>query len=172
MNALIIIDMQPAYFKSPGLLGRRDALVQNINKLAAEFRSRGDLIVNIRTVHKKNKSTWTLNMLEDNQGFAFDGASETETIGDLSIDGALELTKTRDSAFYGTELLNALRDYAVTGLTLAGVSTHSCIFQTAADAYAHNLPVNVVSSAVDDEDQTLQRQALEYLEQEYRQHIL
>lgn len=172
MNALIVIDMQDAYFKHPRLKQQKEDLVVEINRLIADFTSRGDLVINVRTIHSPDKHTWTLNMLEDNQGFAFEGADETRILPGLQLDGAIELTKTRDSAFHKTDLLQILRDHNVTAVTLAGVSTHSCIFLTAAEAYANNLKVTIRTEAVDDEDEEMQRQALDYLRREYRQQVL
>lgn len=171
MNALVIIDMQDAYFKSPGLVSRKRRLVNAINRLVAEHHQSGDLVFNIRTVHRRDKSTWTLNMLQDKQGFAFEDSKETRPIEGLELGGAHEIIKTRDSAFHGTDLLDRLRNDHVTAITLAGVSTHSCIFHTAAAAYAHNLTVTVAADAVGDEDEEMAAQALEYLRREYRQEI-
>lgn len=171
INALLIIDMQQAYFNDPRLERHKDRLVDAINKLVDEHIENGDLIINIKTVHARDKSTWTLNMLEDNQGFAFEGSDETRTLSGLRLQTAIEITKTRDSAFHGTDLLRILRDHQVKHLTLAGVSAHNCIFQTASDAYAYDFPVRLVAAAIADEDETLQRQAFDFLKTEYRQHI-
>lgn len=171
MKALIIIDMQEAYFKPPALARRKQRLVTRINQLADEFRASADLIVNVRTVHSRDKRTWTLNMLQDDQGFAFDGDDEALNVAGLRLDDATEVIKTRDSAFHGTNLLELLRSHTVESITLAGVSTHSCVFHTAAQAYAYDFPVRIAAAAVDDEDELLQHQALEYLRQEYRQDI-
>src|SRR5690242_15070867 len=127
--------MQPAYFKSPVLLRDKDRIVDHINALTREIRKNKDLLVNVRTAHLRNKSTWTLNMLEDDQGFAFQGDSETQALPGLDVDGAIQMIKTRDNAFHGTALLRTLRTHGVNTVTLAGVSAHSCIFHTAAAAY-------------------------------------
>ncbi len=171
MNALLIIDMQEAYFKTPGLIERKDTLVNNINALVTEHAKCGDLIINIRTVHQTDKSTWSLNMLQDDKGFAFEGAEETLTLAELRLENATQLAKTRDSAFHGTGLYDLLHSHGITTITLAGVSTHNCIFQTASDAYAHNIAVHIATSAVDDEDGDQQRCALDYLQREYRQVV-
>jgi nicotinamidase-related amidase len=171
VNALIIIDMQPAYFKSPTLLRAKDRIVERINALTREVRTNGGMLINIRTAHLRDKSTWTLNMLEDDQGFAFQGSSETQVLPGLDVDGAMQMIKTRDNAFHGTQLLRTLRTHDVTTITLAGVSAHSCIFHTAAAAYAYNLPVRIVTDAVGDEDDDQRMYAFDYLRREYRQEI-
>ena len=172
MNALLIIDMQNAYFVSPGLKERRQKLASNISKRAEEAKRAGDLILVVRTIHMHDKSTWTLNMLQDDQGFAFAGSKEAELIPELTIVPKVEIHKTRDSAFVVTDLLQILQKNHVTDITLTGVSTHSCIFQTAADAYAYGFNVRIPKDCVDDENQERADQALAYLKSEYRQNII
>jgi nicotinamidase-related amidase len=171
MNALLIIDMQKAYFKTPGLKQRQPDLIAHINTLVSHHRAAGDLILAVSTIHSRDTTTWTLNMLEDDTGFAFTDSHEIQPLDGLDLLGAQKLTKTRDSAFHSTNLKDILLSYNVSRLVLTGVSTHSCIFQTACDAYAHNFPVTIPRGGVDDEDQTLHEQALKYLTQEYRQTI-
>lgn len=172
MNALLIIDMQDAYFKTVGLQSRKPHLIRHINQAVADARRNDDLVISIQTVHKTDKSTWTLNMLEDNQGFAFADSDEVDIVEGLRLDNALRVAKTRDSAFHGTNLLDLLREHDVEKVTLAGVSTHSCIFHTAAAAYAYDIKVNILENCVDDEDKSAHREALDYLRREYRQKII
>lgn len=171
MNALLIIDMQEAYFKSPELVRQKPTLVRNIDAAIARARRASELILTIRTEHARDKSTWTLNMLQDDKGFAFVGSDETHAVEGLDADDAIDIIKTRDSAFYKTDLLRTLNAHGVTSLTLTGVSAHSCIFQTAADAYAHNFTVTLRADSIGDESEAAMRQAFDYLRREYRQTI-
>ena len=59
--------------------------------------------------------------------------------------------KTRDSAFFGTDLLLRLGNLGVDTVLLAGVSTHACIAQTARDAFANNVRAQVVTDATADD---------------------
>lgn len=171
MNALLIIDMQDAYFKTPRILAQKAALTSAINRLIQSHERNGDMIINIMTAHHRDASTWTLNMLDDDKGFAFHGDDETKNVAGLQTSSAIPLTKTRDSAFLGTNLHQLLKEHSVEQLTIAGVSAHSCIFFTAADAYARNYPVILPSAAIGDEDPELMRRSLEFLAREYRQTI-
>ena len=171
MNALLVIDMQDAYFKTPELLRQKSSLVEAINQAATKARQADEPIIAIRTVHRTDKSTWTLNMLEDDKGFAFDGSAETQLVDGLELADALEIIKTRDSAFHETELLHLLRSLGVTQLTLTGVSAHSCIFHTAAAAYAYDFPVTLLRAGIGDESQSALDEAFEYLKREYRQTV-
>lgn len=172
MNALLVIDMQDAYFKTSELLRQKPSLIEAINRAADKARQADEPIIVVRTVHYPDKSTWTLNMLQDDKGFAFDGSNEARLVDGLELGGATEITKTRDSAFHETDLLQVLRSHGVTRLTLTGVSAHSCIFHTAAAAYAYDFPVMLLSAGIGDESQSAMDEAFEYLKREYRQQIL
>lgn len=171
MNALLVIDMQDAYFNTPELLSRKSSLVEAINQAAATARQADEPIIAISTVHRTDKSTWTLSMLEDDKGFAFDGSAETQLVDGLEINDVIEIIKTRDSAFHETELLHLLRSLGVTRLTITGVSAHSCVFHTAAAAYAYDFPVTLPRACIGDDSPAAMDQALDYLEREYRQSV-
>ncbi|MFA6226038.1 MAG: isochorismatase family cysteine hydrolase [Methanoregula sp.] len=57
------------------------------------------------------------------------------------------LTKTRMSAFVGTELDLMLRTRGVTSLVVCGIQTPNCIRTTVFDAIAYNYPVMLVGGA-------------------------
>lgn len=168
-TALIIIDMQMAYFKTPHLRQLQRGLVDHTNELIALAQKMEWLIVNITTQHSRDKHTWTLNMLEDDQGFSFDGQVESHALPELKLESAHHMAKTRDDAFHGTTLLKLLKDHSISDIVLAGVSAHSCIFHTAASAYANNITVTLYTPAIGDEDEQLSDQMIKYLRDEYRQ---
>jgi nicotinamidase-related amidase len=129
-------------------------------------------VVLARTEHARDRSTWTLNMLEDDEGFAFPGTAQAKLLEGLDTAGGIDVVKTRDSAFHGTRLLEVLREHDVGRLLLCGVSTHSCIAQTATTAFAEDLHAAVASDAVASEDPELAAAMLEFLDDEMRQPIL
>lgn len=167
--ALVIVDMQKAYFRNQALEARRSALIAACNELAERAVSCGLPVFNIVTKHKKDRSTWTLNMLDDKQGYLFEGDEDSEVVDGLYVENAIKIIKTRDSAFFDTTLLDELHQRDIGTLVLAGVSTHTCIFQTAADAYAHNLRVVLAGEAIATHDPGLHQFAVDLLHQEYRQ---
>ena len=71
--------------------------------------------------------------------------------------------ETRDSAWFGTDLLLRLRNLGVEQVVMAGVSTHACIAQTARDAYANNVRATIVTDAVADEREDHKDMILEQL---------
>lgn len=170
--ALLIIDMQKAFFEDETLGGRQDSLVEACNSAIADAREAGVSVYVIRTEHQRDKSTWTLSMLDDDQGFLFSGTEQAEPVDGLDIEGLPELVKTRDSAFFGTDLLQRLRNLSVDTVVLAGVATHNCVAQTAADAYANNVRVAYAKEAMASTNEEYAENVLGVLMDEYRQQSL
>jgi nicotinamidase-related amidase len=171
MIALLVIDMQNAYFEDPALAAKKERLVGSCNELLEGFAANSHKALLIGTQHERDKSTWSLNMLDDDQGFIFRGSTQAEFVPGLAIDGLPQLLKTRDSAFVGTDLLARLRNWDVDEVVLAGVSTHNCIAQTAADAFAHNIRVTYAEDAMAAEDLQAAGDMLRILSAEYRQPV-
>ena len=171
MIALLIIDMQNAYFEAPELAAQRERLVTSCNTLLEGFTSRGHKALLVGTEHERDKSTWTLNMLDDDQGFIFRGSEQAEAVPGLATDGLPQLNKTRDSAFMGTNLLSRLRNWGADEVVLAGVSTHNCIAQTGADAFACNIRVTYAEDAMASEDSQDAADMLRILSTTYRQPV-
>jgi nicotinamidase-related amidase len=169
-SALILIDLQNDYFVDPELARCRDDVLTRINELVSRARANAVPVVEVQTVHAHDKSTWALNMREDDQGMALEGTS-----GAARLDGLLEpdhlVVKTRDSAFFGTDLSTWLAEREVDHLVLAGVSTESCIAATAVDAYARDLRVVLVEDATASVEWQLHDQTLERLHEQYRQEV-
>lgn len=172
MIAVLIIDMQNAFFEDPKLQAQREALTGACNRLITTAQDSGAKVLLVRTEHEKDKSTWTLNMLEDDQGFIFRGTAQAEFVAGLATDALPQLVKTRDSAFLGTDLIWRLRNWDVDTLVLAGVSTHNCIAQTAADAFGHNFRVIYAGEATASENAEAAAAVQEVLCREYRQKVL
>ena len=162
-EALLLVDLQEAFFESPPLGAAREEVVGAVSTLLDAARSAEVPIFLISTEHSRDRSTWTLSMLEDGQGYLFHGDAGTQTIAELDTSGATRIEKTRDSAWFGTDLLLRLHTLQVTRVVIAGVSTHACITQTARDAYANNIRATVVTDAVADERSDHRRTALDLL---------
>lgn len=111
-------------------------------------------------------------MLDDDQGFIFRGTTPAEFVSGLTTAGLPQLVKTRDSAFLGTDLLLRLRNWDADTIVLAGVSTHNCVAQTAADAFGHNIRVMYAAEATASENAEAAAAVQDILCQEYRQRIL
>ena len=107
--ALLIIDMQKAFFEDGALGNRQEALVAACNSVIRDAREAGVAAYVIRTEHQRDRSTWTLSMLEDGQGFAFAGTAQAGMLPELDDAGCTTVAKIRDSAFHGTDLAQRLR---------------------------------------------------------------
>lgn len=167
--ALVVVDMQNAYFHNDALQEQQLALTNNINKLITAAQTHSLPIFNVKTEHQTDIATWTLNMLSDKKGYLFAGDEDSQNVPQLMTEDCIEVIKTRDSAFYDTTLLSMLRNHGITHLIICGVSTHTCIFQTAADAYAANLHVILDKDGIASHQPQYHNTALDILDIEYRQ---
>ena len=172
MIAVLIVDMQNAFFEDPAMREQQDKLTGACNALINAVADGKSKALLVKTEHESDKSTWTLNMLDDDQGFIFRGSEQADYVPGLHTDGVPQLSKTRDSAFVGTDLLLRLRNWDVETIVLAGVSTHNCIAQTGADAFAHNFRVIYAAEATGSEDREAAEATQAILSREYRQRIL
>lgn len=170
--ALVLIDLQKAYFNNDELKQRQADLVGHCNELLRSAHVANVPTWNIQTIHEPNGATWTLNMKHDKEGYLFAGERGAEMVDGLTLpDDVMHVTKMRDSAFYDTDLAAQLRRFGVTHLVLAGVSTHTCIFQSAADAYALDLETVIAREAIASHAPRYDSPFLEVLQTEYRQQI-
>lgn len=170
--ALLVVDMQRAYFEDSKLASQEKRLVAVCNELLRAARKHTVPIWNVRTEHARDESTWTLNMKQDGQGFLFAGSEQAEMIAGLGLGEANEIIKTRDSAFFGTSLAQELHEQNVSHLIICGVSTQSCVTQTAADAYAADFHVILAREAIATNNPDYHDVMLRLLENEYRQEVL
>ncbi|MCO1339393.1 hypothetical protein BJH93_10895 [Kocuria polaris] len=171
-SAVVFIDLQNGFFENPELARIQEPLVREVNRLAAAARAQGAALFHVVTEHARDKSTWTLSMLDDDQGFNFTGSTQAEPLDGLDLGDAHQLVKIRDSAFFGTDLAQRLRIGGTRRIAIAGVSGQSCISRTGADAFAENLRVAYASDAIGSEDPERCDASLEILSRELRQPIL
>ncbi|MBB5831371.1 cysteine hydrolase family protein [Brachybacterium aquaticum] len=162
-DALLLVDLQEAFFADPTLDRARPALVDAATTLMSAARRHDMPIIVVTTEHSRDRSTWTLTMLDDDKGFLFHGDPGTKILHELDTTGAMHIEKTRDSAWFGTDLLLRVRNLGIHRIVLAGVSTHACITQTARDAFANNVRTTVVTDAVADHDEAHKEPALSLL---------
>jgi nicotinamidase-related amidase len=164
--------MQNAFFEDPALRNSQERVTLACNQIINAAHEFGTSVLLVKTEHEEDKSTWTLNMLEDDQGFIFRGSAQAEFVPGLAVDNLPRLVKTRDSAFLGTDLFLRLRNWDVDTIVLAGVSTHNCIAQTGADAFGHNFRVIYAAEATASENAAAAAAVEDILSREYRQKVL
>jgi nicotinamidase-related amidase len=171
-QALLVVDLQQDFFADAELARHRETLVKACNAVTEKARSAGVPVFEVRTVHSPDRSSWSLNMLTDGQGMAIESTPGAAPIDGLATHGAMIVEKTRDSAFHGTTLAEKLGDRGIASLAICGVSTESCIAMTAAEAYARDLHVTLVSDALASVDPEAHDNALDRLSRQYRQSIV
>src|SRR5699024_6121649 len=133
-DALLLIDLQEAFFESEQLQRARPALLAAVHRLTTAAHTAQVPTFLITTEHSRDRSHRTLTMRDDDRELHFHGDETARAIGELDTAGLTRIEKTRDSAFFGTDLLLRLGNLGVDTVLLAGVSTHACIAQTARDA--------------------------------------
>lgn len=171
-TAVLFVDLQEGFFEFPDLADDRELMIREANWLARVARASGHPVLVVNTVHRRDRSTWTLKMLEDGQGFNFEGSHQAESLAGLDLCPAAVLAKTRDSAFFGTDLAERLRADGVGRLVLAGVAAESCISATGRDAFAHNVEVVYARLAIASSETEHGWRDLENLSANFRQQIL
>lgn len=171
-TALLVIDMQNAFFEDPMLGSAQRDLVAACNVLLEAAAEGGAPVLVVRTEHAPDRSTWTISMRDDEQGFIFAGTHQAALIHGLRVGDAQSVTKTRDSAFFQTDLAERLRKLGVERIILAGVSTHNCVAHTGADGFAENFRVSYARGAIGSTNTRYAAAMLEILSTEYRQPIL
>ena len=75
-TALVVIDVQHSYFEHPALAAQQAELTAAVVELLRTAREAGRPVFLVRTEHARDRSTWTLNMLADGEGFAFPGTRQ------------------------------------------------------------------------------------------------
>lgn len=171
-RAVLLIDLQEQFFDPPELREVRSEVVASVRRLLDRARAAGVPVVNVRTVHRPDRSTWALNMLEDDQPLVIAGTPGAAPLAELDLTDTEEVLKTRDDAFFETGLIELLRKLGVEELLIAGVSTDACISLTASTAYAYDLRVQLVTDAMASADPAEHRHTLELLHEQYRQPLV
>lgn len=171
-TAVVFVDLQEGFFEFPDLHDTRALMVEEANWLAAQARTGGHPVFVVNTVHQKDKSTWTLKMLEDDQGFNFEGTWQASLLDGLDLESAQHLVKTRDSAFFETGLRDKLRQAGVRRIVLAGVTAESCVSATGRDAFAYDFEVVYARQAIASSDADRGWTDLENISADFRQTVL
>ncbi len=151
--ALLLVDLQEDYLRSPSLEPSRGALVERAAALLAGCRRRGVPVVHVRTTvyrdddhrmeHWKRLGRWRC--VAGTPGHAAPAALAPR-------DGEPVVDKTAFSPFLGGRLDEVLGGLGADLLVVAGVHLHACVRATALDAYQRGFTVWVADDAVGSDD--------------------
>ena len=156
----------------PPLAEQREELVAAVQRWIDWAHETQSPIIEVRTVLPRDKTTWALNMREDDQPVVLEGTDGIERLRELDLEPNLAIEKRRDDAFQGTALRDRLHALDVDELVIGGIVTEACIAMTAAAAYAHDLKVSIADGAVTSYDEKRHTAALKWLEEQYRQEVV
>jgi nicotinamidase-related amidase len=150
--ALLLIDMQNDFVLEgkPLKVAGAPAVIPKIQTALEDFRKRSLPVFHVLRVHRADGSDVEIirQDLFRRQPFAVAGTHGAAAIDELAPrEGEYVLTKTRMSAFIGTELDLMLRTLGVTTLLICGIQTPNCICTTVFDGIAYNYPVVLVDDA-------------------------
>lgn len=153
-TALLVIDVQNIYTDKSSEMYSKDSTrtVERINNIIKAFKDAEEPVFLVRHVHKRDGSD--LGRMfdfgdEPEEDFNFkDGESEVEFDPRLQrpVD-AIELTKTRYSAFVGTSLKKLLADRGIERVVVCGFMTNFCCESTARQAHDLDFHVDFVVDA-------------------------
>lgn len=157
-TALLVVDMQRYFMEEPyaGACPVAREVVPNVNRLAAELRSRGGLVVWLQNATPdEDAESWSVLRERFSDGAArarwdalHEGAGGFELWPDLEVDpGDARVVKQRYSAFIpgSSNLDPLLRERGIDSLLITGVATNVCCESTARDAMMLNYRVLMVS---------------------------
>lgn len=163
---LLIIDMQEDFFTDQTRLqAHRAALIENINALAATAREYAVPVVWVQTCYRPDMSDANRYLREHNITMLVEGTPGAALLDGLQpAPGDLHLTKKRYSAFFGTPILDLLRDHSADTVIVAGINTHACVRSTAVDAYQHDYAVIFATDGINSYDGEHHDVSLRYMD--------
>ena len=150
--ALLIIDMQNDFVLEgkPLRVAGAQAVIPKIQTVLTEFRKWSLPVFHVLRVHRPDGSDVEINRKElfARAPFAVEGTKGAAVIDEIiPLKGEYVLTKTRMSAFIGTELDLILRTLGISTLFICGIQTPNCIRTTVFDGIAYNYPVVLIDDA-------------------------
>ncbi len=153
-EALLVLDAQQIYTDKKSELYCKDAAktIDNINKLIQHAADHSQLVVLVRHIHKSDGSD--IGRLFDFAGEAEEDFNFKEGSEEVEFDkrlirpsNALEVRKTRYSAFQRTDLETVLKKNGIQRVIVCGFMTNFCCESTAREALDRDFYVDFVTDA-------------------------
>jgi nicotinamidase-related amidase len=147
-TALLVIDMQVFFFRSPERRVGLEVVVANINRLIDHFDAAKLPIYHVITAYREDGSDWDLKQKLWGQCELIAGTPDAEMLSTIHRNPAhVIMVKTRYSAFHKTGLAERLAAQEVQRVLVVGAYTHYCVNQTIFDAFAYDFIPAVVTDA-------------------------
>jgi len=151
-TALLIIDMQNDFLLPGRPLYVDGAMptVPQIKKLLDYARTNDWTVIHVIREHDKNginADKPRRYLFEDGrEGYCVAGTEGAQIVEELHpMDNEIIIKKTRNSAFFGTNLDSVLRRLEIKNVVISGTQYPNCIRGTAADAMSYDYDVTVVT---------------------------
>lgn len=146
---LLLLDLQEDFLSQGGLVPLRSRLVANLSTLLKRCRADGIPLAHVRMEVGSDPDERMPHWKAAGRWMCRSGTAGAESPPELEVvPGEACFTKTRFSAFQGTKLEDWLRENDFERIVIAGVHTHTCIRETALDAYQLGFEVGIASDAV------------------------
>lgn len=167
--ALVLVDMINGFTDPDCPLGSEsDAVVAVNRRLLDAFRCRGLPVFFTTVVYDSVEQASVfrarlpdLNLLRRDSDWVKVDSRLQPLAGELVVE------KQYASAFFGTDLLQRLREAGADSLVVTGLTTSGCVRATAVDGLQNDFPVVVVSDAVGDRNPQAHRANLHDLDAKY-----
>lgn len=152
-EALVIVDMQQRWIRPDRILFPDGAsAVACIDDLRKIFSEKGHVVVHSIMEHAADGSTLHP---DDTKPWNVRGSDEAQIVEELKPRlGEIVIPKSRYSAFFGTALLETLRNENIAAVTVVGYQMRACVFATVLDAHQHGFRTEVVAEAILETDAT------------------
>jgi nicotinamidase-related amidase len=148
-TALVVVDMQSFFFRTPERCVGLETGVANINRLIDYFDASSLPVFHVITTYHADGSDWDLKQKLWGLPDLIAGTPEAEMLPAIHCrPHHAILVKTRYSAFHKTGLAERLAAQSVHRVLVVGAYTHYCVNQTVFDAFAYDYIPGVVVDAV------------------------
>lgn len=147
MRVLLTIDMQNWMFRTASRAAQLPVLCPALTKLQQEFLDAGLPIINIRTEHKADGSTWSRRMRLANHACLIENSEDAAPVAGFTPVG-ITLIKTANDSFLNTPLETLLQALKATQIVLSGVFMDGCIALTAAGAAQRGYDICLTQEAI------------------------
>lgn len=147
--AILIVDLTNDFFKLKNLKKKKKELILATNELVCFARSKGIMVVWIRQEVMPNLSNAPKLQKQNKLQVNIAGTKGAQLLSGLKTNpNDWEVTKTRFSAFFKTNLEAILNKHAIDTIVIGGVTTHACVHMTAVDAYQRDLEVVIAKECI------------------------
>lgn len=146
-RALLVLDVQKDFTsqgaRMPVDAAQAEAMIRSINRATSSFQQRGDLVIYVRNVFRRNDMVNLFRRfaaVEGSPGIAFD--DRLRVVSDLVFD------KDQPDALSNRRLAEFLVASQVSEITVSGVFADQCVYWTSRGALNRGYRVNYAADAV------------------------